>query len=99
MSSNAGQAIGQQLFRADDAPLYRRGTVVVIALACIGALLLVVQLVAYAASNKYGWGAAGSLRVAAVDLPPKERDEAADTEEGKAGGAEVMASQRFAYRV
>ena len=47
MSANMSGIAGAQLFRADDAPLYRRGFMVCVILICIGWATAVLQGIQY----------------------------------------------------
>jgi hypothetical protein len=52
MSANTGALIGSQLLRGDDAPLYRRGFKVCVALVSLGLLTSIGQHVQYRLSNR-----------------------------------------------
>lgn len=51
MAANGGALVGSQLLRADDAPTYRRGFKVCVALASFGLLTAILQHVQYRLSN------------------------------------------------
>ncbi|GAA6044205.1 hypothetical protein JCM8097_004671 [Rhodosporidiobolus ruineniae] len=52
MAANCGAAVGSQLLRADDNPLYRRGFKVCVALSSFGLLVAIAQHVQYRLSNR-----------------------------------------------
>ncbi|GAA5897685.1 hypothetical protein JCM6882_000068 [Rhodosporidiobolus microsporus] len=52
MAANCGAAVGSQLLRADDAPLYRRGFRVSVALTAFGLAVAIAQHVQYRLSNR-----------------------------------------------
>lgn len=51
MAANCGALVGSQLLRGDDAPLYRRGFKVCVALTSFGLLVAVLQHLQYRFSN------------------------------------------------
>ncbi|KAI5476492.1 MFS transporter [Pseudohyphozyma bogoriensis] len=59
MASNGAQAIGSQMFRASDAPLYLKGMKGVIALFAVSFILPLVAIAVYSWSNKNDRGHAG----------------------------------------
>ncbi|WVQ81933.1 hypothetical protein IAT38_004060 [Cryptococcus sp. DSM 104549] len=63
MSSNSGQAIGGQMFRAKDAPKYITGFSACLGVYGVCFLICVFQVLQYAYSNKHGLGDSGKEAV------------------------------------
>ncbi|GAA6007189.1 hypothetical protein JCM10207_001538 [Rhodosporidiobolus poonsookiae] len=52
MAANCGAAVGSQLLRKDDSPLYRRGFKICVALTAFGLLVAILQHIQYRISNR-----------------------------------------------